>query len=225
MADAQRSLHLGTAPPLGRRLTALTVIASTLASVAVLVVAIPRGIEEQALAEDDDITTTTISTRTKNALKSSLAVMRGSRGSTTALSLGNGKWIVSTEALKAVGPSQKEQTYSVVKSDDTVGLSVITVADTTSAPAVDLTRLHERLAVDQLASYTIFDAFQNHEAAPEPSFTLNNRAQAQPVNMETPIKGLAVVINKSNDIIGILVRHHHAVWSVTRDVVMSLTAP
>lgn len=226
MADAQRSLHLGSAPPLGRRLTALTVIASTFASIAVLAVAIPKGIEDAAQANDEPDITTTVPPTAKGASNSSLAVVRGAKGSTTALSLGNGRWLVSSEALAATGPSQTNPAFSVEKSDDVVGLSVIRVTNNTpSAPATDFTHLHEQLPVNELAKYKIFDAFQDHDVAPEPSLIMSSKDHAQPVNMKNPIKGVAVVVDDDQRLVGILVRHHHSEWSVTRRALLSLTAP
>ena len=46
LADVERNKHLAYQPRLGRRLTALTATISAIASLAILSVAIPKGIRE-----------------------------------------------------------------------------------------------------------------------------------------------------------------------------------
>lgn len=225
IADSARSQHLGPTPPLGRRLTALTVIASVLASVAVLTVAIPKGIEEytQLVPEPTVVTT---APRVKGAVQSSLAVLRGVHGTTSALSLGGNQWLVSTEALAQKQSSTlSAEKYSVVRSDESLGLAVIRSTSGGAAPAINVTHFKKRLTSEELSKYQILDAFQEHDVSPEPSISLQNTIDVHPVNMTNAIKGLAVVLDSDGHLVGLLVRRGHAQWSVTRRAFLSLATP
>lgn len=225
IADSARSQHLGPTPPLGRRLTALTVIASVLASVAVLTVAIPKGIEEYTQVAPEPVVTTTVP-RIKGALQSSLAILRGVHGTTSALSLGENQWLVSTEALAQKHSSTlSTEKYSVVRTNESLGLAVIRATSGVSAPAVDISHFKKLLTSDELPKYQILDAFQVHDVAPEPSISLQNNTDVHPVNMANAIKGLAVVLDSKGHVIGLLVRRGHAQWSVTRRAFLSLATP
>lgn len=222
VANSERAQHLGIAPPLGRRLTALTVIASLLTSVAVLAVAIPKGIEEYAQVDQDAATTTTLA-RVKGAVASSLAVLRASTGTTTALSLGNQTWLVATESI-AKQPSSTVSTssFEVLREDKRLGLSVIRISGAETIPPIDIGDVDEELTIDELRHCHIIDAFQTHTLASEPSLSSQQMDHSHPVNMETAVKGLAVAVNKAGKIVGVIVRKGHAQWAVSRDALLSL---
>lgn len=225
-ADAERSRHLGTAPPLGRRLTALTVIASVLTSVVVLTVAIPKGIEEYAQFEADSVITTTTIVRIKGSVQSSLAVLRGPHGTTSALSLGNNQWLVASESVAVKKSSAlMNQNYTVVRTNSALGLAVIAVKNGTELPAVDMSHMMTALNSHELPKYQIMDAFQSHDVAPEPSISLQQATNAHPVNMASPIKGLAAVMNREGHLVGVLVRREHAEWALTRQAFLSIATP
>jgi hypothetical protein len=225
-ADAERSRHLGSAPPLGRRLTALTVIASVLTSVAVLTVAIPKGIEEYTQFEAETSATTTTIVRVKGSLASSIAVLRGPHGTTSALSLGNRQWLVSSESVAVKKSSAlTNQTYTVIRTNEAIGLTVIAVKNGIEVPAVDFFRVESSLTSRELSKYQIMDAFQSHEVALEPSISLHQTTDAHPVNMASPIKGVAVVMNRQGHLVGVLVRRGHAEWALTRQAFLSIATP
>jgi hypothetical protein len=69
------------------------------------------------------------------------------------------------------------------------------------------------------------DAFQSHDVAPEPSIYLQQATNAHPVNMASPIKGLAAVMNREGHLVGVLVRREHAEWALTRQAFLSIATP
>jgi hypothetical protein len=221
MADAARASHMTTAPPLGRRLTAITVLASAVSSLVVLAIAVPRGVQE--LTTDEPTTTTTV-VRVKGNAGVSLGILRGTNGSTSALSLGNRHWLVATESLKSLSGLSPD-TISVVREDRVAGVSVITTATGATVPALDTHHVKTSLTSDQLAGYTIVDAFRRHEVAPEPSLSSQSRSGVHPVNMASAINGIALALDRNNRVVGVLVRHDHAQWSLTRETLLALAAP
>ena len=227
VADTERTRHLGSAPPLGRRLTALTVIASVLTSLAVLTVAIPKGIEGYTQAEQDEgVSPTSTMMPVKGSGKASIAVLRGTHGVTSALSLGNREWLVSSEAINTKNSSTSfSASFSVVRENKNVGLSVIRMNAATNIPAFNRDKIVGQLTTEQLEDCHIIDAFQVHKLASEPSLASQRLSDSHPVNMETSIKGIAVALNKAGDIVGVLVRKGHAQWAVSRDALLSLAAP
>lgn len=223
VADSARTTHLTNAPPLGRRLTAITVLASAVSSLVVLAIAVPRGVQEYGRDEPDS-TSTTITAPVKGNAIGPLAILRGSRGSTSALSLGDGLWLVATESFDASAVLSKAS-FSVVRQDRLAGVSIIRLINGASAPALDFSHLKSSLTSDQLSKYTIVDAFRQHEVAPEPSLTSRSKSGVHPVNMTSTIKGIALALDRRNRIVGVLVRHDHAQWSLTRDALLALATP
>lgn len=223
VADSERTRHLGSAPPLGRRLTALTVIASVLTSLAVLTVAIPKGIEEYTHVDDSNETSIVTAPPVKGSGMASIVGLRGLANSTTALSLGNRRWLVASEDITSRRfPTEYRTAFTVLRVNDDVGLSVIQVHDGEDVPAINTKSIDSTLTSDELHDCNIMDAFQTHTLASEPSLVLSSNGQSHPVNIETPIKGLAVALNKAGDIVGILVRKGHSQWMVPRTAILQL---
>ena len=223
VADSERSRHLGSAPPLGRRLTALTVIASVLTSLAVLTVAIPKGIEEYSQQNDADDSTEITAPPVKGSGMASIVGLRGLANATSALSLGNRRWLVATEDISPRRfPAEYGTAFTVIKQDSNVGLSVIEIAAGEDVPAFSTDSIESQLTNTELHDCNILDAFQTHTLASEPSLASTNNKHSQPVNIETPIKGLAVALNEARDIVGVLVRNGHAQWAVSRSALLQL---
>lgn len=223
VADTERARHLGSSPPLGRRLTALTVIASVLTSLAVLTVAIPKGIEEYTQLEQDDASSTSTVPPVKGAGRASIAVFRGAHGATSALSLGDRTWLVASEAINSRHSSTSfTSPFTVIRENKELGLSVIRVKDGSNVPAFNPDNIDDLLTTDELANCHIIDAFQIHSLASEPSLTSREMNDSHPINMETAIKGLAVALNNAGNIVGVLVRKGHSQWAVSRQALLAL---
>lgn len=220
VADSHRSHHLGSSPPLGRRLTALTVIASALTSIAVLTVAIPKGIEgyAQDSANDAAAPTTTIwPIKGSQQAQQSIFVLTLPQGTTSAIPLGNNEWLVASEALTpATTAANFTPRYSVVRHSADLGLSVIRINLAVDMPALAMDNIVEAPTTDDLADCHIVDSTQAHVLASEPSLASEKLDNFHPVNIETRIKGLAIAINKRGHVIGVLVRKGHAQWVVSK---------
>lgn len=211
VADTERSRHLGSSPPLGRRLTALTVIASVLTSLAVLTVAIPKGIEGYIQSDNDTAISPTTVPTVKGSGLASIVGLRGIGGKTSALSLGNRLWLVATEDItprKLQADFGSE--FTVVRENRDVGLSVIRVDAGEEIPPFNFNNIVDVLSSDDLHDCQIFDAFQVHSLASEPSFESQESSGAHPINMNTSVRGLAVVIDEASNIVGLIVRKEHA---------------
>lgn len=225
VADTERARHLGASPPLGRRLTALTVIASVLTSLVVLTVAIPKGIEGYTQDDDEEVSPTSTVMPVKGSAKASIAVLRGAHGSTSALSLGNSTWLVSSEAIRAKSTSTAyEEPFTVLRENKELGLSVIQVDSAKEIPAVNFERIDDELTLDELPDCRIVDAFQVHTVASEPSLVLQSYDDYHPINMTTSVKGLAIVVNNQQDVVGVVVRAAHAHRMVSKKALLKLTA-
>lgn len=225
VADSERTRHLGSSPPLGRRLTALTVIASVLASLAVLTVAIPKGIEEYTQVEESDETSVMTAPPVKSSGLASIEGLRGLANATSALSLGKRRWLVATEDISPRRfPAEYGTAFIVLREDKSIGLSVIEIAAGEDVPAIKTEAIESQLTNHELHGCNIVDAFQTHTLASEPSLASSHDGHSQPVNIETSIKGLAVALNKAGDIVGVLVRKGHSQWAVSRSALLRLTA-
>jgi hypothetical protein len=225
VANNERTRHLGSSPPLGRRLTALTVIASVLTSLAVLAVAIPKGIEGYTQTDDDDIVTASTVPAVKGSGLVSITGLRGLNGTTSALSLGNRLWLVATEDIKPkrfVAPDGAA--FTVLRENQTVGLSVIQINAGENIPAIQTDTIADQLTTDELSDCRIVDAFQVHTLASEPSLVSQSFDDSHPINLDTSIKGLAVALNKRQEIVGVLVRTAHAHRLVSKDALLKLAA-
>ena len=223
VADSERTRHLGMTPPLGRRLTALTVIASVLTSVAVLTVAIPKGIEEYTQIDESSESTIITAPPVKGSGLASIEGLRGLANSTSALSLGNHQWLVASEDIASRRfPATYGTPFTILRTNQDIGLSVIQVKAGELVPAINTNSIRAQLTSDDLHDCHIVDAFQTHTLASEPSLVSVNGGHSYPVNIETPIKGLAVALNKAGDIVGILVRKGHSQWMVPRTAILQL---
>lgn len=232
VADTERSRHLGVSPPLGRRLTALTVIASVLTSLAVLTVAIPKGIEgytqnldNDVIANSDTLPVATTVPSVKGSGLTSISGLYGLNNATSALSLGNRTWLVASEdiTMRKVSAAYGAS-FSVLRENKEMGLSVIRINSGVMMPAVTFDNIDEQLTSEELPDCRIVDAFQVHTLASEPSLDLQPLDDSHPVNMETSVKGLAVVLNNQQEIVGVVVRNAHAHRIVPKKALFELAA-
>jgi hypothetical protein len=225
VADSERSRHLGTSPPLGRRLTALTVIVSVLTSLAVLTVAIPKGIEEYTQAEENESVSTSTIPAVKGSGVASIVGLRGLDEKTTALSLGNRDWLVASESINAgTFAARYGSSFKVLRENKEIGISVIRIKAGERIPAFNTKNIDDQITADELHDCRIIDAFQIHSLASEPSLVSEKKSDSHPINMETSIKGLAVALNKVGNIVAVLVRKGHSQWVVSRSALLALTA-
>jgi len=227
IADAARTDFLATPPAISRRLTAFTATISLVASVAVLTVAIPKGIN--AYREQDEATqqslpvSNTTGALVKNFSLTDMAVITGDSGSTSALSLGNGLWIVSSDDIAAstslwvASASGQDIAVDVVASDRASGLALVHCQDkSTWGTEPDLTHLIDPKYIVDMSKYRVVDSATSVTFTPQPSLSTSSASADVPINSTDTIHGLATVRDTNGQLVGIVVRRHHSAWMLNK---------
>ena len=228
-ADAERHKHLSHAPPLGRRLTALTAIVCLLASVAILTIAIPKGISEYAQSEAVSDSTLPSVPQIKTAAKPLIATVNGAKGSTTAISLGHGCWIVSADAIDLT-----ERMWLTLESGEEVQVQYVSSSPDGTAALLHLTsRSAEQLAEDwenyltpqsptELRKFSIVDTRGVHHLTEEESFQLQENKETLPLTVDTPIDGAAAIVDEQMTVVGVVVMSDHGTHFLRKASLLSL---
>jgi hypothetical protein len=229
LADVERNKHLLHSPPLGRRLTALTATISAIASLAILSVAIPKGIREFSEAEAVAVTTTVDVPLVKNALTSLIATASGPKGTTTAVSIGAGAWVVAAEAVDTNQPiwltlesgKQVRVPYISTNDDETVVLLRLT-----AKKSPEVTKNWESYlqptSPNELEKFSIVDRYGVHYLGHEPSVRHLAEPQELPLLTDSPIDGAAAFIDKMMNVVGVAFDSHHSTWFLPKDSLMAL---
>jgi hypothetical protein len=229
LADVERNKHLLHSPPLGRRLTALTATISAIASLAILSVAIPKGMREFSEAEAVAVTTTVDVPLVKNALSSLIATASGSKGTTTAVSIGTDAWVVAAEAVDTSKPiwvtlesgEEVRVPYICTNEDNTVVLLRLT---TNKGPEVkqNWDKYLEPASPSELEKFSIVDRYGVHYLGHEHSVRHQAKPQELPLLTDSPIDGTAAFIDKMMNVVGVAFDSHHSTWFLPKESLMSL---
>jgi hypothetical protein len=229
LADVERNTHLSHSPPLGRRLTALTATTSAIASLVILSVAIPKGIREFSDAEAVAVTTTVNVPLVKNSLSSLVATARGTKGSTTAISIGTDSWVVSAEAIDISKPiwltldsgEEVRVRYICTDEDETVVLLRLT-----AHKSPEVTREWDKYlqpsSPTELEKFSIVDRYGVHNLGHEHSVRHLAAPQELPLLTDSPIDGAAAFIDKMMNVVGVAFDSHHSTWFLPKDSLMAL---
>ena len=226
-ADAERNKHLSHTPPLGRRLTALTATVSIVASLAILFIAIPKGINEYVEAVETP--TTLQRARVKNSLLSLVATAIGAKGPTTAVSLGNGIWAVAADSIDVAEPiwvtsetgHDERVTYLSTSTDQSVVL-LRTGAHAQSLPTVDWEVYLAPKTVTELQGLTLLDIHGIHRISDEQVFTMQAEPDDIPLMSDSPIAGIAAIVKEPMSLVGIAITTHLSTWFVPKETLSSL---
>ena len=229
IADAARTEHLASTPPVSRRLTALTATVSIIASLAVLAVAIPKGIS----AYRDDFESAPISTDTSVRVKNSTAqnsfVLTSAKGETSALPIGHTCWIVALEAINPAEPmrisgaSISPTAASVIATNKTAGVAIVKAnIELDATLTVDTSSLLSLTALTRTPEYLITDSFLTQHFSPSISF--NNATKDLPINTDEAIRGIASVVDANGHLVGIVVRRNHATFVLNENTIRSILA-
>ena len=229
LADVERNKHLLHSPPLGRRLTALTATISALASLAILSVAIPKGIREFSYAQAVAVTTTVDVPLVKNALSSLIATASGPKGTTTAISIGANAWVVAAEAVDISQPIQLtlesgekiRVPYICTNEDKTVVLLRLT-ANKSPEVASTWDKYLQPASPTELEQFSIVDRYGVHYLGHEPSVRHQAKPQDLPLLTDSPIDGAAAFIDKMMNVVGVAFDSHHSTWFLPKDSLMAL---
>ena len=232
MADAARTDFLATQPRISRRLTAFAAGISVVASGAVLAIAIPKGISsyrDNAEAEIQVSPSTTVS-RVKNYSPKEMTVIKSDTGTTSALSLGKGVWIVASgdiaaaTSLSITSESGLDAPVKIVTTDPATGLALVHCEDKSAwGTAPDLSRLIDPTQISDLSKYRIVDTATSETFVAHPSLSTNNGSTDMPLNSTDTIHGLATVRDSQGQLVGIVVRRDHSIWMLNKASIISLT--
>ena len=228
-ADAERSIHLTAPPPLSRRLTALTATVSVIASIAVLGVAIPKGISTYREEVEEPTPTSSPYARIKNSTIDIMTTVSSGKGSTSAISIGRGYWIVASEAIDAESPlrisipSDKDLSARVVSTDADSGIAIIKSDESSPADEIpDLSTVIEPSSITDFSQHRIVDATASQILVPRASLTSQKKSKDIPITTADEIHGVALVVDSSYQAIGIVVRRGHASWMLQKSTVDQL---
>lgn len=235
LADVERNKHLSHAPPLGRKLTAITATVSAIASLAILSVAIPKGIREfsetEAEAEAIAVTTTIDIPQVKNALTTLVATATGTKGSTTAISIASDAWVVAAEAVDIKKPlwltlesGQEVQVPYFSTSEDATVILLRLTADQSPALAKKWDQYLNPLSPAELENFPIVDRHGVHHLGYEQSVRHQANPKELPLLTDSPIDGAAAFIDKMMNVVGVAFDSHHSTWFLPKDSLLSLLA-
>jgi hypothetical protein len=231
LADVERNKHLLHAPPLGRRLTALTAFISTIASFAILSVAIPKGIRDFSEAEAIAVSTTVDVPHVKGALSTLVATANSAKGATTAISIGADAWVVAAEAVDTTEPiwltlesgEVVRVPYFSTNEDATVILLRLTPKQD-QALAKKWDRYLNPTSPTELEKFSIVDRYGVHYLGYEQSVRLQAKPQELPLLTDSPIDGAAAFIDKMMNVVGVAFDNRHSTWFLRKDSLLSMLA-
>ena len=228
-ADVERNKHLSHSLPLGRRLTALTASVCVIASIAILATAVPKGISDYIDSEAVAGTSAPTIPPVKSAAMPLLATVNGAKGSTTAVSLGQGTWLVSTESIDItermwLTPESGEELQVQYISKSIDGLAAL-LHLTPNSPMQLAKEWSNYLTPEnsaELRQFSIVDILGVHHLTEEESFQLRENIQTLPVYLDTPISGAAAVVDERMSVVGIVVTSEHSTHFLHKTVLLSL---
>ena len=230
LADAERTAHLSVPPPpLSRRLTALTASISIIASVAVLGVAIPKGISTYSEEVDDITRTSPPFPLLKNAATNFMATATSNKGTTSAISMGRGYWVVAIEAIDPRSPLSISSSGNagfpahLVSSDASSGIALLKTDITSPTDqAPDLSAVIEPSSIKDFSMHRVIDATATQTIIPSASLSTQQMTKDIPITTADEIHGIALVIDSAYHTIGIVVRRGHALWMLQKSTVNRL---
>lgn len=224
---AEREQHFATTVPLGRRLTALTAFVSVVSSVAVLIVAIPKGIST-ASDDADDVAQTSVPFA-KGNVAGLAKVEAGSTQPTPAIPLGHNCWLVSakdidltSEAWMTTNDGTRIKVSPVQVMEDS-GVVVVKANKQVDVDAdIALTEIVDGVALNDYNKYRVVDAATQNLLSLEPSLSLSNNSRDIPVTTSSPIGSLAAVVDDAERIVGVVVRRGQATWMLGKETLRSI---
>lgn len=197
-------------PPLGRRLAMLTATVSVIASIAVLIVAVPKGIDEYV---DEPEPTTTLSI-VKGAISEEYAVISTTSGKTCGINVSNGQWIVAADEIDNhtsawVETSNGERTEATVaRSAVLPGLAVIRAR---AATASDVSQTPFALVqADEVHKYSVIDCITRAKMTLRITPSVQQSRISVPVYVNGDINGIGAVVDENNELVGLVYEHDHA---------------
>jgi S1-C subfamily serine protease len=221
-AADDRTHHLSTAPPLSRRLSAVSAVISVIASIAVLVIAIPKGVADYTVDAADELTSTTVPV--KGAFGTAMAAASSAKGPTSAVSLGNGYWLVALDGIEPTDniwlttASGEDVPAVLMTQDERAGIAVIKCDHPDAeGPILDTDQLIDSSSLKDLSPYRVVDSFTEQVYTPERSFKSVSIETDTPLNMPEVIRGVATMTDRRGQLVGIVVRRGYSAWMLSKD--------
>jgi len=229
----ERAQHFSSAIPLGRRLTALTAFVSVTASIAVLVVAIPKGIST-TIAEQDDVSQTSVPAVKGNV--PGLAVVEDAGAKVTpAIPLGHNCWLLSadqidhdTETWMTTEDGQRVLVEKVGAVEDS-GVVVVKASTTGLVSATDATdefvalgELVDGSTLEDFNQFNVVDTATQRVVGLAPSLAMSNETRDIPVMTSSPISNLGAVVDETERIVGVVVRRGYSTWMLGKETLQTI---
>ena len=202
--DARRREHAlhSVPPPIGRRATLLVVLVSLAASVALLAVTVPKGLDHRNVATADTVATTT-----------STVVTKGSASVLHAVRLSD-RWLLAA-------PVNGDVEHFEVYGEGTVHVDAIYPAPTgtyvlaSTSPAVSTESDPSYLTDDELSyllngeALHVVDIHGNWFGARWSAALRGSDATPHPIDVDGEFRGPGVLLTPEGETIGVVVRHSH----------------
>jgi hypothetical protein len=198
-----------------------------MSSVAVLIVAIPRGISSTVqTSQDPPSTSVPLVKGTTNAFAT---IVDASDKTTAAIPLGNGCWLVSSAELE-------DQLPKWITTSDGERIEVSTVGEVDGADllVVKSLELHNSelpstfnavmsdAVVKNYHKYRVMDTSTNALFSIAPSLTMTTTTRDIPIMTPAPIQNLAVVVDEIERIVGVVVRRGYSTWMLGKETLASI---
>ncbi len=195
---------------------------SILASVIVLIIAVPKGIEDyREDAEEFIPTSVPVKSQTMSRF---LATAKSSQGLTSAVSVGNGVWVL---ASNMVSPGQDVVVSTASGSSFVIrqvasfpesGISVMhCVTSCSSEHEIEIKKLADPRSITNLHQMRVVDAFSEQAMQMSPSVAMVGQTPDSPIHVNEAINGVAVALNSANKVVGIVVRKNHSNWLLGKE--------
>ncbi len=203
-------------PPLAKRLVILTATISLLTSFAVLFVAIPKGIDEYVESPESSTTTPIV----KGSLATYFSTLTANGVTSCAVQISPSLWVASADNLASVTTG----TVNGIDIQDSANVSVrlyrsasvpyLVVASTTPRsqfpPNLDFS--NSRVSAAHLSQASVVDCLNHRKMSIQESATQFAEGEETPVYVSGDVHGMAVVLSKSNEVVGFISEHNHAHW-------------
>ena len=210
---------------------ALTAFVSVLSSVAVLVVAIPKGIS--TASEEEILLPQTSVPRTKGNVDGLATIVDATEKTTPAIPLGHNCWLVSatdidhsTETWMTTQDGKRIKVSPVGEVEES-GVVVVKAKTKTSSVAEAsfgdvFTDIVDGATVNDYNQYRVVDAATQDVFSLSSSLTLSNSSRDIPVTTSSPIKSLAAVVDEAERVVGVVVRRGYSTWMLGAETLQKI---
>lgn len=212
-------------PPLAKRLVVLTATISLLTSVAVLFVAIPKGIDEYV----DTAEPTTTVAAVKGSMNSYMATLTANGTTSCAVQISPGIWVASSDGLGSTTAgtistgSATEAQVRLLRSSAIPYLVVASIgSQRPQAPSVGWSSASARINDSHLATTSVIDCMSQQTMRVQRTPTQFADKNEVPVYVSDDVHGMAVVLNADNSVVGFVCEHNHSQWLVEPSTLANL---